>query len=143
MTRGNTSGYFMKANLPGQSQPELRALREVLPANHFDPRTAEVRLESDRLRHPMRLRLVPLLLFTLPAWADTYRRQPEVDVVHYEIALQFTEGSETIAGVTRVHVMMRQAGVSQMRLELQPERLLCRELARPGASLVPFHRSPV
>ncbi len=67
----------------------------------------------------MRLRLVPLLLFTLPAWADTYRRQPEVDVVHYEIALQFTEGSETIAGVTRVHVMMRQAGVSQMRLDFE------------------------
>ena len=57
------------------------------------------------------------LLATPSSYADTYLRQPEVDIVHYEIALALTDTSDSIVGTTRIHVRMRNDSVSGMRLD--------------------------
>ena len=57
------------------------------------------------------------LLATVCSYADIYVRQPEVDIVHYDIALELTDTSDSIAGTTRIHVRMRKDGVSGMRLD--------------------------
>lgn len=68
--------------------------------------------------HPMRiLPLVFALLMAVPSWADTYVRQPAIDVVHYEIELELSDLADVIAGTTRVHVMTQQDGVSSMWLD--------------------------
>jgi aminopeptidase N len=51
--------------------------------------------------------------------ADTYTRQPGIDVVHYEISIELADGSDSIAGVTRVHVMANQGGAGEMWLNLK------------------------
>ena len=57
-------------------------------------------------------------LFLAPAApADTYIRQPAIDVVHYEIALELSDLNDAISGTTRVHAMMQQDGVSGMWLD--------------------------
>ena len=50
-------------------------------------------------------------------YADNYPRQPGIDIVHYDIALALTDTSDSIAGATRIHVRMRNDGVSGMRLD--------------------------
>ncbi len=64
-------------------------------------------------------RIVPLsvLVFPILLHADEYVRQPAIDVIHYEIALELTDTSEALTGTTRVHVMMRQDGVDRMWLD--------------------------
>jgi aminopeptidase N len=57
------------------------------------------------------------LLATVCSYADTYLRQPGVDIVHYDIALALTDTSDSIAGTTRIHVRMRNDNVSGMRLD--------------------------
>ncbi len=67
----------------------------------------------------MRLLPIFLLLFSLPAAGDGYLRQPAVDVVHYEIALDLPESGAAITGTTRVHVMIRKDALSQMWLDCE------------------------
>lgn len=60
-----------------------------------------------------------LLLFTLPVQADTYFRQPALDVVHYEIAVELKEGSDEISGTARVHVLIQQDDTLGMWFDLE------------------------
>jgi aminopeptidase N len=66
----------------------------------------------------MRKYMFPVLMsLAMPVFADTYTRQPEIDVVHYEINLELSDSSDTISATTRIHVMMRRDGVSHMWLD--------------------------
>ncbi|MBN1569827.1 MAG: M1 family metallopeptidase [Acidobacteria bacterium] len=58
-----------------------------------------------------------ILILNLPARADTYLRQPEVDIVHYDISIELTDESDSISATARIHVRMRAAGVSGMRID--------------------------
>lgn len=49
--------------------------------------------------------------------ADTYLRQPAVDIVHYDIAVELSDASDSIHGTTKIHAQMREDGVSGMRLD--------------------------
>jgi aminopeptidase N len=60
-----------------------------------------------------------LILLAAPGYADYYRRQPALDVIHYEIALELADESDAISGTTRVHVRMRQDGITEMWLDLE------------------------
>ena len=51
--------------------------------------------------------------------ADTYMRQQSVDVLHYDIALELTDVSDTIAGTTRLEVLIRGDSVSKMWLDFE------------------------
>ena len=82
------------------------------------------------------MRLLPMLLLVLaiPAGADVYTRQPSVDVVHYEMAIQLPSAGDIITGSARVHVMMRQDSVSGMWLDfagMSVDELLVGGKARP------------
>jgi aminopeptidase N len=66
----------------------------------------------------MRIRLLPyIVLFAVPLKADTYQRQPSIDVVHYQIALELNDNSDSIAGTTRIQVMMTRDQVTGMWLD--------------------------
>jgi len=74
------------------------------------------------------------LLLAIPARADTYVRQPAIDVVHYEIELELSDLTDVISGTTRVHVMMQQDGVSNMWLDfvdMTVDKLLVGGTSRP------------
>src|SRR2546426_4489204 len=86
----------------------------------------------------MRLAPIVLLVFTFPAKADIYARQPTVDVVHYEIALELPESGSSITGTTRVHIMMRQDAVARMWLDFEGMTV---ETLKVGGAERPFtHR---
>jgi aminopeptidase N len=75
---------------------------------------------------PLRLALslpIGLILFSAPGYADYYRRQPALDVIHYEIAVELSDESDAISGTTRVHVRMRQDGIDGMWLDLEEMRV--------------------
>ncbi len=59
------------------------------------------------------------LMFTVFSLADTYVRQPSVDVFHYDISIELTDTSDSITGTTKVHVLMRNDGVSGMWLDFE------------------------
>ncbi len=63
--------------------------------------------------------LVVLGLRAGPAAADSYPRQTAVDVLHYDIAVELREGSNLLAGTTRVRFEARQDGVDRLRLDLE------------------------
>ncbi len=58
-----------------------------------------------------------LLLAAIPAGADTYTRQPAIDVVHYEVEIELNDLTDAISGTTRITVSMQADGVSQMWLD--------------------------
>jgi len=58
-----------------------------------------------------------LLASAVPAAADTYSRQPYLDVVHYEVAVELTDHSDRITGNTRIRVRMNDDGVTAMWLD--------------------------
>jgi aminopeptidase N len=67
----------------------------------------------------MRLLRVGILIL-LPAVcgrADTYVRQPSVDVLHYDISVELTDTSDSITGTTKILVRMRSEHVSGMWLD--------------------------
>ncbi len=53
------------------------------------------------------LRAVVWMLATAYGVADTYVRQPSVDAIRYEIAIELTEGSDAITGVTKAQFQIR------------------------------------
>ena len=68
------------------------------------------------------MRTLMISAWTLLAWTafgDTYVRQPEIDVVHYEIRVQLSDAGDSISASTRIHVMMRRDGVSKMWLDFE------------------------
>src|SRR6266705_2994418 len=67
-------------------------------------------------------RLPVLALFALglragPAAADP--RQTAVDVQHYAIAVELRDGSDLLAGTTRVRFEARRDGVDRLRLDFE------------------------
>jgi aminopeptidase N len=60
------------------------------------------------------------LLVALPSatYADTYPRQPGIDVVHYVFRLRFTESSDEIAGDATITLRIAAAGVQEAYLDL-------------------------
>ncbi|HYN03350.1 MAG TPA: M1 family peptidase, partial [Vicinamibacteria bacterium] len=52
------------------------------------------------------------------AWADTYPRQPGVDVLHYAFRLTLADDSDAIEGEAAVGFRVLEGGVSEMALDL-------------------------
>jgi aminopeptidase N len=63
------------------------------------------------------IRGILFLLLAAPGFADNYVRQPNVDIIHYEISVELSDAPDSIVGMTRIHVRMRNDGVSGMRLD--------------------------
>src|ERR1041384_2960706 len=61
-----------------------------------------------------------LLLFGICAvlWADTYPRQPGIDVQHYVFRVTLSDDTDLIAGETTVTVRFVKDGVTQVGLDL-------------------------
>src|SRR5262245_18956755 len=76
---------------------------------------------SPRLLSSRSALTVPIVVIILaaPGYADYYRRLPALDVIHYEIALELADQSDAISATTRVHVRMRQDGITGMWLDLE------------------------
>jgi aminopeptidase N len=75
-----------------------------------------------------------ILLFAVFGRADVYVRQPSIDVLHYDISLELTDGDDSIAGTTRIHILMRKDSVPGMWLDLadmQVDKLLVDGADRP------------
>ncbi|SDL77062.1 Peptidase family M1 [Catalinimonas alkaloidigena] len=53
-----------------------------------------------------------------PLAADTYPRQSALDVEHYRFALTLSDANDEITGVATISVRFREAGVTQVRLDL-------------------------
>lgn len=58
----------------------------------------------------------------VPAWADTYPRQPGVDAVHYEFRLSLGDDSDEIAGETTATVRVRSDSVREVVFDLASAR---------------------
>jgi aminopeptidase N len=58
-----------------------------------------------------------ILLLAAPSFADNYIRQPDVDIIHYEISVELRDTSDSISGTTRIHVRIRNESVSGMRFD--------------------------
>ncbi|MBN2317730.1 MAG: M1 family metallopeptidase [Acidobacteria bacterium] len=59
-----------------------------------------------------------LSLYVVSGLADSYPRQPDVDVTHYEISISLNDGSNSISGTTRIDVRIRGESSSGMWLDL-------------------------
>lgn len=86
----------------------------------------------------MSMRLIIAGLWILWAaaggFADTYPRQPAVDIVHYDIAVELSDASDSIRGTALVHVRVKEAGLPGMRLDfagMQVDGLQVQGIPRP------------
>jgi aminopeptidase N len=59
-----------------------------------------------------------LLLTAIPGRADTYRRQPGVDVLHYALFVELSDASDGISGRTQIQLALREDDVPQVELDL-------------------------
>ncbi len=74
------------------------------------------------------------MLIAVCSYADTYVRQPSIDIMHYSISIELSETSDSITGITKVHVQMRNASVSGMWLDfadMKVDKLLVEGGERP------------
>jgi len=60
-----------------------------------------------------------ILLSAGGSLADSYIRQPSVDVQLYEISLELTDQTDSIAGTARVHVLVQQDNTAGMWLDFE------------------------
>lgn len=60
-----------------------------------------------------------LLAFASSGAADTYKRQPAVDVLHYQISLEFTDASDSIEATVTLHVHIREEETPDMWLDFE------------------------
>jgi aminopeptidase N len=70
----------------------------------------------------MRLRGVLLgccIFCSVYACADSYVRQASIDALHYDIAIQVTDGSSLITAATRIDIRIRNKSASGMWLDLE------------------------
>ena len=58
------------------------------------------------------------MTLTADGRADTYIRQPAIDIVHYEISVELSDASDSITAIAKIQVRMREESVSGMRLDL-------------------------
>src|SRR6266481_3730121 len=89
-------------------------------------------------RSPSRLLVLALLAGGLPAGpaaADSYPRQTAVDVLHYDVAVELRDGSDLLAGTTRVRFEALREGVDRLQLDLEG---LTVEAASSGERPRPF-----
>jgi aminopeptidase N len=61
--------------------------------------------------------LTLVLLFEVGGWADAYIRQPSIDVIHYDIAVELSDQSDSIVGTTKIQILLRAGGVSHIWLD--------------------------
>jgi aminopeptidase N len=59
------------------------------------------------------------MLFAFFGFADTYVRQPSVDVIRYDISLELVDPVRSIAGTTKAQVRIRGKSVSGMWLDFE------------------------
>jgi aminopeptidase N len=79
-----------------------------------------------------------LLLCAEPAAADVYQRQPDIDVRHYDIALEISDKSDAIEGTTGIQLSVLADGVSSMWLDFEGMTV---DSLRAGGVNMPFeHR---
>ena len=69
-------------------------------------------------RLPILTTAVVVFLWTAGARADTYPRQPGVDIRHYAFTLEISDTTTEIAGEARVDVRFTRAGVAAVALDL-------------------------
>lgn len=62
--------------------------------------------------------LLFLSLIAAPPFDDRYPRNPNVDVLHYSFSLSLSDTDDRIAGLARVSVRFRRAGVTGFELDL-------------------------
>jgi aminopeptidase N len=68
------------------------------------------------------------------AFADPYVRQPSVDAIHYDISIEVTDTSDSIAGTTKIQVLIRGESAAGMWLDFEDmsiEKLLVGGNERP------------
>jgi aminopeptidase N len=58
-----------------------------------------------------------ILLLTAFGHADTYVRQPEIDIMHYDLSLELNDDTDTITATAKIRVRMRAKTVSRIRLD--------------------------
>jgi aminopeptidase N len=84
----------------------------------------------------MRNRVLLLaLLCTAPAIADLYRRQPGIDILHYDIAVEITDESDTITGTTGIQLKVLADEVSDIWLDFEGMNI---DRLHAGGVPVPF-----
>jgi len=74
------------------------------------------------------------MLFVVCGFADSYVRQPSIDVIHYAISLERTDASNVIAGTTKIQVRIRRESASDMWLDFEDmsiDRFLVGGVERP------------
>jgi aminopeptidase N len=60
-----------------------------------------------------------ILFLAVCSQADTYIRQPSVDIIHYDISLKLIDESDLITGTTKIQVLIRNNDVSGMWLDFE------------------------
>ncbi len=78
---------------------------------------------------------IAILLLSIYSRADTYIRQPSIDVIHYDISIELTDTSDSIRGLTKMHIRMRDEDVSGMWLDFNDMNV---DKVRVGGSERPF-----
>jgi aminopeptidase N len=63
--------------------------------------------------------LLLILLCATPLAADVYKRQPGIDVLHYDIALELSDSSDSIAGTTRIQLKLLAEKASRLWLDFE------------------------
>ena len=58
-----------------------------------------------------------ILLFSVCGRTDAYIRQPAIDVIHYDISIEWLDTPDSIAGKTKIRVAIRNEPVSHMWLD--------------------------
>jgi aminopeptidase N len=64
-----------------------------------------------------------ILVVSIFCRADTYVRQNSIDVVHYDISMEFSDASDSISGTTRVRVRIKDGSASGMWLDFAGMRV--------------------
>ena len=77
-----------------------------------------MRRSTRRVFPVMALVLALVLALAPPLAADTYPRQPGIDVLEYVFRLQLADDTDEISGVTTVDLRLRQEGVAELALDL-------------------------
>jgi aminopeptidase N len=60
-----------------------------------------------------------LLLSNILVWADTYIRQPSIDIIHYDISFSLTDSADSISGTAKISIRIRKDGTSGMWLDFK------------------------
>jgi len=63
--------------------------------------------------------LLSLVLFGSFAFADSYVRQLDIDVVHYDISIEVTDLSDSITGIAKLQVQIRNGPATGMWLDFE------------------------